>query len=825
MGAAASLSQPMVQQLLAEYVSNSANLSDEELCHLLAARLREQGRGEGEGAGKGEGKEDAKEGDTQDASAPSPPVQHRPSALELGMASPLAVWLAKLKLKVVLPLFVNAGWTIETVLDRGLEKAQLDQLGVSAAAHRQKLTKESRSLQGAVMAAAAAGAEAALAAAAEVWMLVEAADAAVVLCESQRGAREESAREEAARDAMALEEALVWGCAVSKEAVAYAAAIAQSAGLGSMAAAIDAEYALSAALVATAKSKKKERALAEAAAEKEVEAKVARKLAKKAVKTAKSAGKRLAKIDHRARSVERALAAAAASAGAAAIAEAAQRDAHAAADAALEAAKQAHMDIERRRKAAEAAAVAAAAAMRAAADADDAAEIALREWRRANKFPMLRLRGDARQRGLRHGKVLRERIRETWVFYYELWTGPVYCVSDDELRKLAAEFEATLRGHHAFSEYATEIDAIAEGAELEPWKIFLLNARPEVCASMDIAEGAQQGPAEAEYCNPWAKYGGAQIRQRGKEHYDASHHTYFSGMTGIGECTALFSPKHALLAQNWDWAERAELLAVLVQIDRNDGHSILMVTEPGMLAKFGFNSAGVGVTHCSLQARERVGGVPVFVLVRAALDASSLCEAAGMVMMAPRQTAAALMLGDEKGSYHMLELYGPNIDSVVVGKELEPNTNVGEGHTFLQSHKNATTHAPLVVRTNHFLSSNALVHVCGGNDKLLWGDSIANSRARYDRAQAIIATTLESDLGVVRRILSDTKVTELANQEAGEHKTTQPIQQAYDQSDPTGMCIGTVCSVIFDLRERTMHITRGNPQEHPWEAIELSQSY
>ena len=130
-----------------------------------------------------------------------------------------------------------------------------------------------------------------------------------------------------------------------------------------------------------------------------------------------------------------------------------------------------------------------------------------------------------------------------------------------------------------------------------------------------------------------------------------------------------------------------------------------------------------------------------------------------------------------------------------------------------------------MARTNHFLSTNTLVHVCGGNDAELWGDSIAQSRARYDRAQAIIAATLESDLNVVRRILSDTKVTELANQEAGEHKTTQPIQQAYDESDPTGMCCGTVCSVIFDLREQTMHITRGNPQQQPWEAIELSQSY
>ena len=74
------------------------------------------------------------------------------------------------------------------------------------------------------------------------------------------------------------------------------------------------------------------------------------------------------------------------------------------------------------------------------------------------------------------------------------------------------------------------------------------------------------------------------------------------------------------------------------------------------------------------------------------------------------------------------------------------------------------------------------------------------------------------------RILSDTKVTELAEQEAGEHKTTLPIQQAYDETDPTGMCVGTVCSVIFDLRERTLHITRGNPREYPWEAIELSES-
>ena len=116
-----------------------------------------------------------------------------------------------------------------------------------------------------------------------------------------------------------------------------------------------------------------------------------------------------------------------------------------------------------------------------------------------------------------------------------------------------------------------------------------------------------------------------------------------------------------------------------------------------------------------------------------------------------------------------------------------------------------------------------VVRVCGGNDESLWGTAIVDSLTRHKRVQHIINATLASDLEVVRGILEDKKCDELANQAAGEHRTTAPIQMEYDEADETGFCMGTVCSVIFDLEERTLHITRGHPNHHPWEAIEMSE--
>ena len=52
---------------------------------------------------------------------------------------------------------------------------------------------------------------------------------------------------------------------------------------------------------------------------------------------------------------------------------------------------------------------------------------------------------------------------------------------------------------------------------------------------------------------------------------------------------------HTLLAQNWDWHPDQRDAMVLLTTTDESGHRVLALTEAGMLAKTGLNSAGVGL--------------------------------------------------------------------------------------------------------------------------------------------------------------------------------------------------------------------------------------
>ena len=61
------------------------------------------------------------------------------------------------------------------------------------------------------------------------------------------------------------------------------------------------------------------------------------------------------------------------------------------------------------------------------------------------------------------------------------------------------------------------------------------------------------------------------------------------------ECTTLAFKNQRILGQNWDWESDIEELAVILDIETEDGHRILTMTEPGMIGKIGMNNHGVGV--------------------------------------------------------------------------------------------------------------------------------------------------------------------------------------------------------------------------------------
>lgn len=334
------------------------------------------------------------------------------------------------------------------------------------------------------------------------------------------------------------------------------------------------------------------------------------------------------------------------------------------------------------------------------------------------KFPIIRLEGDSYRVGKMHGTILSDRISEVIRFYHNLFG------QDEEIIfEHAREFQKAITSFNP--DYATEIEAIAEGAKVRPEWVYALNARSEIINRFN------------------------------------------------NECTALYFREKALLGQNWDWSEELEDLAVILLIKRVNQPEILMMTEPGIIGKIGFNSAGVGVCLNFLHMEGfKPYGVPVHVLLRSVLDSTSIDKALQAIEPVKQGKVANFLLGDADGRYVDVEFGGDEMWLV------EPK-DLG------------------FVHTNHYITHNI------NTDP----EEFASSFKRYERGAELLEDQ-PSDVEDMKRILADKEVDDL------------PICRDYVPDELIGN-VGTICSIIMDLRGRTMHITRGNPFDNPYSKFSL----
>ncbi len=213
--------------------------------------------------------------------------------------------------------------------------------------------------------------------------------------------------------------------------------------------------------------------------------------------------------------------------------------------------------------------------------------------------------GSAYERGLKQGVELQERIKQNIEFY-----KTVVDIPEDELFPQVSHFAQVIKDFN--EEYATEIEAIAEGAGVDSIWIYFLNCRTELINNKKVTE-----------------------------------------------CTTFFFKETAILGENWDWSQRSEKLMIVIKATSEDGHSYTQVTEPGILGKIGMNDRGVGVCLNILFAeRDRVFGVPIHILCRAVLDSEDVVTAKRLVEEYGKNTASNLLIGDASGASTDLELDG-----------------------------------------------------------------------------------------------------------------------------------------------------------------------
>jgi isopenicillin-N N-acyltransferase-like protein len=212
----------------------------------------------------------------------------------------------------------------------------------------------------------------------------------------------------------------------------------------------------------------------------------------------------------------------------------------------------------------------------------------------------------ARERGEAFGRAQAQAVRHTVATYK---------------RMFAAAGAAVPTAIELPEPAATEIEAIAHGAQVEPHDLRAVNARTEILA------GA--GPTEC-------------------------------SVIGAG----------GLLAQNWDWHPDLAASTVVWVVTTPEGW-FATLTEAGILAKIGLNDAGLGVclNLLSSTADGGVEGTPIHVLLREVLSTCRTVDEAVTHLTSATVSASSAVTVAAPGDVASVELspHGANVIRGSVG--------------------------------------------------------------------------------------------------------------------------------------------------------------
>ncbi|CAG2151340.1 hypothetical protein LMG31506_04389 [Cupriavidus yeoncheonensis] len=270
-------------------------------------------------------------------------------------------------------------------------------------------------------------------------------------------------------------------------------------------------------------------------------------------------------------------------------------------------------------------------------------------------FPLYEVTGAPQERGRSYGEQARQRIVRSIEHYSEqaakLKLAPL------EIDKIIHSYIPTVR---KFDEnYLTEMQGIADGAGVRLEDILLLNARTEI---MKLA------------VHPDLR---ARLLRETND-----------GCTSVKVTRDATRDGELIHAQNWDWKEECAETGVVLRILREDGPDLLTFTEAGMLARSGFNAAGVSITGNNLECDRdyRQIGVPLPLIRRKALESGFVAHAMHAVYATPKT-----------GSNNMAIAH---VGGVIINFECAPD------ETFQLHPENG-----LLVHANHWLSPIALTRL------------------------------------------------------------------------------------------------------------------
>ncbi|MDX6653492.1 MAG: isopenicillin-N N-acyltransferase like protein [Solirubrobacterales bacterium] len=299
-------------------------------------------------------------------------------------------------------------------------------------------------------------------------------------------------------------------------------------------------------------------------------------------------------------------------------------------------------------------------------------------------------------RGREFGRARAEQVRASWRGYLRFFeAGGLF-----GREQIEGWGDEALAASSAWApEIGEEIEGIAAGAGLTPEAVGALNARTELLARVARRVRAELPSFPAIY--------GRKARKEER-----------------GECSvlvALEAEGGPLGAQTWDWHEELAAIWVVWGFETAAGMRVQTLTEAGMLAKIGVNSAGIAVLLNVLHHDDDASvplGIPIHILLRRLLaESETILDAVRILAAAPVAASSAVTLIAAEGG-----------EETALTAELRP----GAKPDYLLPDE-----AGLLVHTNHFLASAA---VPGDREPTIGPDSLFRLELLRRRAARLRGT-------------------------------------------------------------------------------------
>jgi isopenicillin-N N-acyltransferase-like protein len=359
-------------------------------------------------------------------------------------------------------------------------------------------------------------------------------------------------------------------------------------------------------------------------------------------------------------------------------------------------------------------------------------------------FPHIQVSGGAYERGRQLGAQAGDRIARSIEIYKQIFAH--YAEWEwDQVTEHAALYHPKIEAYAP--RYLEEIDGMALGSGLDPRDLLAINVRTEVM----FAAVARQAARE---CTAFVA---------------------LPEVTGDG---------HVLIAQSWDWKPEMIDTVIVLEAEQEEGPNFVTVVEAGLLAKTGFNSAGIGLATNALVSHKDVGspGVPYHIILRAILDTETMSGALGAVLRQPRASSANYLIAHR--------------DGLAINVEAAPGDF---SRTYLQDPERG-----MFVHTNHFGAPDFDL-----KDVTLWNGP--DSPFRRQRMRAL----LEKADGELTAASAQSLFHDHVNHPFGICTHPDPRLDSAEQ-------YATVSAVIMDLSTSKLWISDGLPCESPFRELDYA---